>query len=597
MPKGGKKHTQEAKVAQPAVSTLPIKDQQNLPRQQDELLKAGLKHFNNKHYEKAIENVEKIIARFPQNGEAVALLAASQYSKSPKTVNVTEIIGTLKLGIRYNLGSVTCWHLYALILKLEKNYEESCKAFKQLSKIDQTNLGIKRELYCLQVHTGDFVGAFETRAVLYSIQSDSDTNLLAKAVTADLVGHKENALELIQLFIKNFVNAKTPAMDKAELMLYECRLYKEIKKYEEAQKLLVDNEHEFIDKIGYSERLAELKALLGEKEKAIEEYKKLLSMNADKLEYYINIAQALGGEVNALNGELDNFVKICKEYSKKDYDNAAVMILRALPANEEFKNLLKKCMIGLVQKHIITVYMLLASLFEVNLSNEADKKKPIFVSLLDELEKEMTGEDQKFVFITKVDTLLKENKVDDAGKVFENVKDEPNTIEGQMITARVLKHQGKLEEAANAMDRARNLDLADRYLANRTSKYFFRSGNVKRAVEVFKLFDRSPEKTGDAGDKFNERMDDLEVVWFLTENACGQLKCGNLDEAEKLANRVLKAYKSYVDDLFDFHAYIFQKPCICTYIDTLKACKQYVNSPFKARAEKVLAEVAEKRKN
>ena len=57
-----------------------------------------------------------------------------------------------------------------------------------------------------------------------------------------------------------------------------------------------------------------------------------------------------------------------------------------------------------------------------------------------------------------------------------------------MNKARVLKHQNKLEDAADVMDQARTLDLQDRFVNCKAVKYFLRANKPIKAKEVARLF-------------------------------------------------------------------------------------------------------------
>lgn len=56
--------------------------------------------------------------------------------------------------------------------------------------------------------------------------------------------------------------------------------------------------------------------------------------------------------------------------------------------------------------------------------------------------------------------------------------------------ARLLKRAGDVEGAAAAMDGARQLDLGDRYINNKTTKYLLRAGQVEAAQATIALFAR-----------------------------------------------------------------------------------------------------------
>ena len=75
------------------------------------------------------------------------------------------------------------------------------------------------------------------------------------------------------------------------------------------------------------------------------------------------------------------------------------------------------------------------------------------------------------------------------------VEHTPTSIELQLCKARVLKHHGNANEAAEIIDKARKMDLADRYHNTRCTIYMLRADQFERAEKVVVLFTKE-ESTG-----------------------------------------------------------------------------------------------------
>ena len=91
--------------------------------------------------------------------------------------------------------------------------------------------------------------------------------------------------------------------------------------------------------------------------------------------------------------------------------------------------------------------------------------------------------------------LLLANHYDRAGQPLEALKcieqgieHTPTCIELLLCKARVLKHHGDMSQAAEVMDTARGMDLADRYLNTRSTVYLLRADQYERAEKVVVLF-------------------------------------------------------------------------------------------------------------
>lgn len=66
----------------------------------------------------------------------------------------------------------------------------------------------------------------------------------------------------------------------------------------------------------------------------------------------------------------------------------------------------------------------------------------------------------------------------------------PTLIELFSCKAKILKHAGDVVLAAEAMDEARDLDTADRYLNSKSAKYHLRANRIQEAADICGKFTR-----------------------------------------------------------------------------------------------------------
>jgi tetratricopeptide (TPR) repeat protein len=64
----------------------------------------------------------------------------------------------------------------------------------------------------------------------------------------------------------------------------------------------------------------------------------------------------------------------------------------------------------------------------------------------------------------------------------------PTVIELYVIKAKIYKHAGDLDQCSQFLEKARDMDLADRYLNNRSSKYLLRTNQVEKTISTLGLF-------------------------------------------------------------------------------------------------------------
>jgi N-alpha-acetyltransferase 15/16, NatA auxiliary subunit len=69
------------------------------------------------------------------------------------------------------LANFTCWHVYGILHRGNKNYDEARKAYLNALKHDPSNQNVLRDLGQLQVQLRDYEGYAETRRQLLVAKS------------------------------------------------------------------------------------------------------------------------------------------------------------------------------------------------------------------------------------------------------------------------------------------------------------------------------------------------------------------------------------------------------------------------------------------
>ena len=128
---------------------------------------------------------------------------------------------------------------------------------------------------------------------------------------------------------------------------------------------------------------------------------------------------------------------------------------------------------------------------------------------------------------------------------------------------RFLKHSGDLVAAAEALEMGRKLDLADKWINSKSSKFQLRAGLIERGESVVSLF------TKHEGDS-RGYLTDMQTMWFETEAGGAYLRAGEVAMALKLFKAVEKHFDDFEDDQIDFHAYCLRKFTLRAYVSLLR---------------------------
>ncbi|GME79550.1 unnamed protein product [Ambrosiozyma monospora] len=172
----------------------------------------------------------------------------------------------------------------------------------------------------------------------------------------------------------------------------------------------------------------------------------------------------------------------------------------------------------------------------------------------------------------------------------------PTLVELYIVKARIYKRINQLEKAASIMEEARLMDLQDRFINMKSTKYFLRANNINAAVDTISLFTKNDDTSNGVAD-----LHTMQCVWFLTESADAYFrlyksalqqietvkKSESETQAEELYNlnkdvvtysglalkrysAVIETFGVYWDDQLDFHQYCLRKGTPRAYLDMLK---------------------------
>ncbi|GAB5371202.1 hypothetical protein AAMO2058_001559100, partial [Amorphochlora amoebiformis] len=113
-----------------------------------------------------------------------------------------------KKGLFANLKSHVCWHVYGLIHRSERRYQDAIKCYQNALKYDKDNLLILKDLSMLQIQRKDHDGFQETRRKILLLKSDQRINWIAYAVGNHLLGDYSKCLHILDTFIKTLDSNK-----------------------------------------------------------------------------------------------------------------------------------------------------------------------------------------------------------------------------------------------------------------------------------------------------------------------------------------------------------------------------------------------------
>lgn len=507
-----------------------------------------------------------------------------------------------RMGLRNNVTSHICWHVLGLLYRGEGNYYESLLCYRNALYHDPKNERILKDLAQSQVHIRDFNGYFASRKKLLELRTDLRINWIGFALAAHLKGEHEFALSILSVFEN--ATRKTKPMEKfetrhdlSEICLYGNYIMQDMGKYQEALEDLNRIDSTVKDRGEWQTMYGNVLLKLGKYQEAEAAYQLLLERNTECKDYHIGLQNAV------LQG-IDPASELTTEQKKKlveVYDELKVKYPKSLAfeqfpllswvEGDQFKERFSAHVKPLLKKGVPSLFNGLKPLYK-----DASKVEIIenvltnfYTNLKAEGKFELNDEKKELpstllwvlYFLAQHYNKLN-NTVQALVYIEEAIEHTPTVVDLYVVHAKILKTSGKLLEAAEKMEYARTLDLADRYLNTKSTKYWLRADQLERAEQTIGIF------TTQENTKFNN-IYDMQVFWYEYEAGLYHLRQDNLGMALKKFTNIEKHFNVIVDDQYSYHNYCIRMTTMRAYLKLLRLEDNLFGHKFYTRAAQRLA--------
>lgn len=109
-----------------------------------------------KQYKNGLKLAKQILTnpKFTEHGETLAMKGLTLNCLGRKD----EAYDHVRRGLRNDLGSHVCWHVYGLLQRSDKKYDEAIKCYRNALRCEKDNIQILRDLSLLQIQMRDLEG-------------------------------------------------------------------------------------------------------------------------------------------------------------------------------------------------------------------------------------------------------------------------------------------------------------------------------------------------------------------------------------------------------------------------------------------------------
>ncbi|KAB1218605.1 N-alpha-acetyltransferase 16, NatA auxiliary subunit [Morella rubra] len=545
----------------------------SLPPKEANLFKLIVKSYETKQYKKGLKAADAILKKFPDHGETLAMKGLTLNCMDRKT----EAYDLVRQGLKNDLKSHVCWHVYGLLYRSDREYREAIKCYRNALRIDPDNIEILRDLSLLQAQMRDLSGFVQTRQQLLSLKPNHRMNWIGFAVAHHLNSNASKAVEILEAYEGTLEDDYPPDNERCEhgeMLLYKISLLEECGFLERALEELHKKESKIVDKLAYKEQEVGLLLKLGHLEEGEKLHRQLLSMNPDNYRYYEGLQKCVGlySENSQFSpDEIDRLDTLYKSLGQQyQWSSAVKRIPLDFLQGDRFLEAAENYIRPLLTKGVPSLFSDLSPLYN------HPGKAVILEELMHKLEHSIRttgrypGREEKeppstlmWVLFLLAQHYDRRGQYDiSLSKIDEAIEHTPTVIDLYSVKSRILKHAGDLAAAAALADEARCMDLADRYINSDCVKRMLQADQVVLAEKTAVLFTKD-------GDQHNN-LHDMQCMWYELASGESYFRQGDLGRALKKFLAVEKHYADITEDQFDFHSYCLRKMTLRAYVEMLR---------------------------
>lgn len=379
--------------------------------------------------------------------------------------------------------------------------------------------------------------------------------------------------------------AATIPYEASELMMYLNSIIEESADLVRALDHLHSIQSVVLDRRGWNETkgnsvltLARILLKLERWDESEKEYRALFDENPDSIEYLSGI---LAAKKYTFDSNLEEILCMLKEFQLK-YPKSQVATHLALKysTGAEFITFLDAYLLKCLRKGIPSLFNSVMALMQDTVKGDIISQKMLgYCEALKSDNRLSPDAGTHFLLIADIESetvllwvyffiarMYDRQKNHQKALEIINVAIEhsPGTVDLLIAKAKIYKHAGNPGLAMQTMNEARLLDLQDRFVNSKCTKYMIQNDQIKLAETTITLFTRSSE-SGPLND-----LVDMQCLWYALAIGKSQHRQKQYGPALKTFQQIAKHFVDMFDDQFDFHAYSLRKLTLRMYVTMMR---------------------------
>lgn len=569
---------------------------------EDANAREALRLYEAKQYKKALKLVDQNLKKNSVHAESLALKGCANYHLGHKADAEPYIAKALAK----EPGNYMVNHLAGIYYRSVERYADAAQWYKAAVDNGLQNTPILRDLAVLQAQIRDYKGLRDLRQRFLEAQPGYRANWTGVAIAHHLNKDYDAAVSTLAK-IEDIIREHLQDADRGEQS--ECVLYKnsiiaEAGNYARALEELEADLADIRDRTSYLEYRAKYLLLLGRAKDALVVYRTLLQRNPDNDGYYHLLETALLTPSGPVDTRLRLYDRLAAFYPRADPPQ--FLPLTFLPASHpEFRVRAAKYILAQLQRGVPATFVNVKPLYK------SRAKADVIGDIVTRFFEHDVPQLPPPVFVWAAYFLaqhhLHRGDVAGAAAYADRALDHlPTLVELYILKARITKHQGDAAGASDIMQQGRALDLQDRFINSKATKYLLRANRVEEAVDCVSLF----TKLDDGAVNGLKDLHTMQANWVLVESGeayarvCREHAARVAELAPDAPERpeaadlvsmyrglalkrflaVVKVFKVYEADQFDYHSYCIRRGTPRDYVDMLRWEDHLHATPIYVRA-------------
>ena len=537
----------------------------------------ALKEFDSKRYEKVEKLCNKMLLKNPKNDQALALKGLNYFFLQKKNLGEQ----TLKEALKANFKSPVAWHFYAIFQKESGNYSQAMKSYNKALNFAPTNFNIIRDLSYMQLYLRELDSFVET----CRLGVENKPGMLLNWVT----------LSFGYVLVKNYRNALI-ALESTEKLGKETLKKKEIHeikifhsmiqsldgKYEEAMNYLIHFKNDLIDKPMAYDMIIRNAIKANKYNIGLDYCIKALDLSPDNINHIIDYFMMKINEKDFQPKSYNDLLNIPENYKyigkmldilselKSKYPKSKILynLQLAFAQNDEFKNLFESYFLKQVEITIPSFYSNIQFIYKLQ-PHKIKFIQEILDKYLTNIKSNSKVTDNlpfpihiSWVYFFAAQHYLALTELEKSIYYINLALDlTPSVIEFYMIAAKIFKHSYMMDNYILAYNKARMLDVGDRYLNSKMAKIYIREGNMDKNLEIMKEFVSDPLT--------EENIKFTETLWYLNECGGAYLIQKNIIKSHYCFKNIINVFLAIIKDQVDFYNFCLRRYMLKDFYHTI----------------------------